>query len=133
MAQTDTNTHLHAQQYDYTHTRTLLTCEAGLADTLVVVGELDAVQTVGGAAGVGVTLVDVPLTPLSSEARGTVAAVAPHPVHTGTIVQTLRRSPAQPQRKSTVILVDLTQNTCRRDGQLSILSMFTCTCHEISN
>jgi hypothetical protein len=74
-----------------------------------------------------VTLVDVPLTPLSSEARGTVTAVAPHSVHTGTVVQTLRRSPAQPQRRSTVILVDLTQNTCRRDGQVSTLSMFTGT------
>lgn len=73
----------------FTHTESALTpstCEARLADTLVVIGHLDAVKTVGGIAGVGETLVDVSLTSFSSETRGTVAAISTHSVNTGTVV-----------------------------------------------
>ena len=87
-----------------------LTCEARLADTLVVIGQLDAVKTVGGSAGVRETLVYVSLTSFSGESRRTIAAVSAHPIHTGAIVQALRRSTAQPQRWSTVIFIDLTEN-----------------------
>lgn len=90
-----------------------LTCEAGLADTLVVVGQLDAVEAVGGAAGVGQTLVDVALAPLPREPGRTVAAVPAHFVHAGAVVEALGRSAAGPQRRSAVVFVDLTQDTCR--------------------
>lgn len=84
-----------------THTEPALTppaSEARHADTLVVIGQLDAVKTVGWAAGVRETLIYVSLTSLSCESRGTIAAVSTHSVHTGAIVQALRRSTAQPQR-----------------------------------
>ena len=92
-----------------------LTCEAWLADTLVVIGQLDAVETVGGIAGVRETFVYVSLTSLSCESRGTIAAVSTHSVHTGTIVEALGRRTAQPQRLSTVIFIDLTENTFKGD------------------
>lgn len=57
------------------------------ADTLVVVGELDAVQTALGVTGVGETLVDVSFTSLASKARQASTAVAPNPVHTLTTVE----------------------------------------------
>lgn len=88
-----------------------LTCEAWLADTLVVIGQLDAVKTVGGTAGVRETLIYVSLTSFSCESRGTIAAISTHSVHTGAIVQAFRRSTAQPQGWSTVIFIDLTENT----------------------
>lgn len=97
-----------------THTEPALTPpagEAGLADTQVVIGQLDAVQTVGGTAGVRETLIYVSLASFSCESRGAVAAVSAHSVHTGAVVQALGRSTAQPQRWSAVIFVDLTENT----------------------
>ena len=93
-----------------------LTCEARLADTLVVIGQLDAVQTVGGIAGVRETLIYVSLTSFSCESRGAIAAISTHSVHTGAIVQALRRSTAQPQGWSTVIFIDLTENTFKGDN-----------------
>lgn len=90
-----------------------LTCEARLADTLVIIGQLDAVKTVGGIAGVRETLVNVSLTSLSCESRGTIAAISTHSVHTGAIIQALRRSIAHPQGRSTVIFINLTENTCK--------------------
>ena len=94
--------------------------EAGLADTQVVVGQLDAVQAVGGAAGVGETLVYVSLASFSGESRGTVAAVSAHSVHTGAVVQALGRSTTQPQGWSAVVFVDLTENTFKRRRLLNI-------------
>ena len=73
-----------------------LTCETRLADTLVVIGQLDAIKTVGGTTGVRETLIYVTLTPFSCEPRGTIAPVSTHSIHTGAIVQALRRSSAQP-------------------------------------
>lgn len=92
-----------------------LTCEAWLADTLVVIGQLDAVETVGGIAGVRETFIYVSLTSLSCESRGAIAAVSTHSVHTGTIIQALKRSTAHPQGWSTVIFIDLTENTFKRE------------------
>lgn len=71
-----------------------LTCKARLADTQVVIGQLDAVKTVGGVAGVREALIYVSLTSLSCESRGTVAAVSTHSVHTGAIIQALGRKTA---------------------------------------
>lgn len=87
------------------------TCESWFADTEVVIGQLDAVQTICGAAGIGEALVYVALTPLSGESRRAVAAIASHSIHTGAIVQTLWRGISQPQRWGAVILIDLTENT----------------------
>lgn len=92
-----------------------LTCEAGLADTLVVIGQLDAVKTVGGIAGIGEALIYVSLTSFTCKSRGTIAAISTHSVHTGAIIQTLRRSSAQPQGWSTIIFIDLTENTFERN------------------
>lgn len=88
-----------------------LTREAGLADTLVVIGQLDAVKTAGGTAGVRETLVYVPLTPFSCESWGTIAAVSTNSVHAGAIIQTFRRTATGPGGRRTIILVDLTENT----------------------
>lgn len=88
-----------------------LTREAGLADTLVVIRQLDAVETAGGIAGVRETLVYVPLTPLSCESRGTIAAVSTHSVHAGTIIQTFRRSPTDPEGRGTIVFINFTENT----------------------
>lgn len=63
-----------------------LTCEARLADALVVIGQLDAVETVCRIAGIRETLIYVSLASLSCESRGTVAAVSTHSVHTGSII-----------------------------------------------
>lgn len=71
-----------------------LTCEASLADALVVIRQLDAVKTVGGTAGIRETLVYVSLTSFSCEPRGTIAAVSTHSVHTSAIVQAFWRSTA---------------------------------------
>lgn len=101
--------------------RGCLTCEARLADALVVVGQLDAVKTVGGTAGVRETLIYVSLTSFSCESRGTVAAVSTHSVHTGAIVKALRRSAAQPQGWSTIIFIDLTENTFKGEDYLILL------------
>lgn len=87
------------------------TCEAWFADAEVVIGQLDAVQAVAGAAGTGQTLVDVALAPFARESRRTVAAVATHSVHASAIVQTLGRGISQAQGGSTVVFIDLTQNT----------------------
>lgn len=100
-----------------------LTCEAGLADTLVVIGQLDAVKTVGETAGVRETLIYVSLTSFSCETRGAIAAITTHSVHTGAIVKALRRSAAQPQGWSTVIFIDLTENTFK--GEEYYLFCFT--------
>lgn len=102
-----------------------LTCEARLADTLVVIGQLDAVKTVGGIAGVRETLIYVSLTSFSCESRGAIAAVSTHSVHTGAIIQALRRSTAQPQGWSTVIFIDLTENTCKRSRLLNTKPLFS--------
>lgn len=88
-----------------------LTCEARVADTQVVIGQLDAVKTVGGTAGVRETLIYVSLTSFPGESRRTIAAVSTHSVHTGAIVQALRWGTAHPHRWSTVIFIDLTENT----------------------
>lgn len=87
------------------------TCEAWLADTLVVIGQLDAVETVGGTAGVGEALIYVTLTSFSCETRGAIAAVAAHSVHTSAIIQALRSSTAQPHGWSAVIFVNFTENS----------------------
>lgn len=87
------------------------TCESWFADTEVVVGQLDAVQTVCRTTGIGEALVNVTLTPLSGESRRAVAAIASHSINTGAIVQTLWRGISQPQWWGTVILIDLTKNT----------------------
>lgn len=92
------------------------TCEAGLADTLVVVGHLDAVETVGGGAGVRETLVNVSLASFSGESWRTIAAVSPHSIHTGAIVLALGRSTAQPQRWSAVVFIDLAEDPQRAGG-----------------
>lgn len=92
-----------------------LTCEARLADTLVVIGQLDAIKTVGGTAGVRETLIYVSLTSFPCESRGTIAAVSTHSIDTGAIVQALRRSTAQPHGWSTIIVIDLTENTFKRE------------------
>lgn len=100
-----------------THTEPALTlsaCESRLTGTLVVIGQLDAVKTVGSTAGVRETLIDVSLTSFPCESRGTIAAVSTHSVHTGAIVQALRGSTAQPQRWGTVIHIDLTENTLKK-------------------
>lgn len=101
-----------------------LTCEARLADTLVVIGQLDAVKAVGGAAGARETLVYVSLASLSCESRGTIASVSTHSVHTGAIVEALRRSTAQPQRWSTVIFIDLTENTFKKEEFIKYCYIF---------
>lgn len=100
-----------------------LTCEAGLADALVVVGQLDAVEAVGRAAGVGQTLVDVALAPLTREAGRAVAAVSAHFVHAGAVVEALGRSAARPQRRCAVVLVDLAEDAW---GRQRLLSNFDC-------
>lgn len=87
------------------------TCESGLADTEVVVGQLDAVQAVARVTGTRETLVYVSLAPFSCESRRAVTAVTTHPVHAGPIVQTFRRGISQPHGWSTVIFIDLTKNT----------------------
>lgn len=97
-----------------------LTCEARLADTLVVIGQLDAIKTVCGITGVRETLIYVSLTSFSCESRGTIAAVSTHSIHTSAIIQALRRSIAQSQGWSTVIFIDLTENTFKRSGFLNI-------------
>lgn len=86
-------------------------CEARLANALVVVGQLDAVEAVGGTAGVRQALVNVALASFSGESRRAIAAIPPHPVHTGSIIQALGSSAAQPHGWSAVVLVDLTENT----------------------
>lgn len=63
-----------------------LTYEAGLADTLVVIGQLYAIKTVGRNAGLRETLIYVSFTSFSCETRGTVAAISTYSVHTGAIV-----------------------------------------------
>lgn len=92
-----------------------LTCEAWLADTLVVIGQLDAIKTVAMAAGVRETFINVSLTPFPCESRGTIAAVASNSVHTSAIVQAFWRSTAQSHGRSTVIFIDLTQNTFKQE------------------
>ena len=92
--------------------RQSITCVARLADALVVVGQLDAVQAVARVTGVGQALVDVSLTAVPSEARGAVALVAAHAVHTRAVVQTLGGAPG-PGWGGAVVLIDLTQDTCR--------------------
>lgn len=56
-------------------------CESAAADALVVIFELNAVQAALGAARVGQTFVDVPLTPLPSKARQAATSVASDPVY----------------------------------------------------
>lgn len=95
----------------FAHTEPVLTsspCESWFADTEVVVGQLDTVQTVGGTARFGETLIDVTLTPLSSEPRGTVAAITANSVHASAIIQALWRCVPQSQGWSTIIFIDLT-------------------------
>lgn len=87
------------------------TCESRLADTEVVVGQLDAVEAVAGVAGIGEAFVDVALAAFSGEPRGAVAAIATHSVHTGAVVQTLGRGVSQPQGWSAVVFIDLTEDT----------------------
>lgn len=67
-----------------------LTCEARLADALVIVWQLDTVQTVSRVAWVRAALVNVAFTAVSGEPRRTVAAVSTHPVNTGAVVLALR-------------------------------------------
>lgn len=88
-----------------------LTCEARLADTSVVIGQLDAVKTVGWIAGIRETFIYVSFTSLSCESWRTIAAISSHSVHTGAVIQALRRGIAQPQGWSAVIFIDLTENT----------------------
>lgn len=61
---------------------TVAASEDAAADTLVVIGELDAVQAALRAAWVGQAFIDVPLTPIPSKARQTATTVASDPVHT---------------------------------------------------
>lgn len=96
------------------------TCEPGLANTEVVIGQLDAVKTVRGTAGIRQTLIYVPLTSLSCESRRTVATIAAYSVHTGAIVQTLWWGIVQPQRGTTIIFIDLTENTFQEKLLLNI-------------
>lgn len=91
--------------------RGCLTCETGLADTLVVVRQLDTVETVGWSAGVRETFVYVTLASLASESRRTVAAISAHSVHASAVVETLRRDAAESQGWSAVVCVDLTEDT----------------------
>lgn len=93
-----------------------LTCEARLADTLVVIRQLDAVKAVSGTAGVRETLIDVSLASFPCESWGAIAAISAHSVHTGTIIQALRGSIAQPQWWNAVIFVDLTEHTFEEDN-----------------
>lgn len=110
----------------FTHTEPVLTsptCEPGLADTEVVIRQLDAVKTVRGTAGIRQTLIYVPLTSLSCESRRTVATIAAYSVHTGAIVQTLWWGIVQPQRGTTIIFIDLTENTqCARRTGADVMS-----------
>lgn len=69
--------------------QTSLTCEAWLAHTLVIIGQLYAVQAVGGVAGIGKALVDVSFTAFSSEAWRAVTSVPSNPVHTCAVILTL--------------------------------------------
>lgn len=81
------------------HTEPALTPPAGearLADTLVVIGQLDTVKAVGGTAGVRETLVYVSLASFPCESGGTIAAVSTNSVDTGAIVKALGRSTARP-------------------------------------
>lgn len=90
---------------------------------MVVIGQLDAVKTVGETAGVRETLIYVSLTSFSCETRGAIAAITTHSVHTGAIVKALRRRAAQPQGGSTVIFIDLTENTqCARGAGTDVMS-----------
>lgn len=99
------------------------TCEARLADTQVIVRQLDAVKAVGETARVRKTLVYVTLTSFSCETRGAVAAITTNSIHTGSIVKALWRSTAQPHRWSAIILIDFTQNTqCARGTGADIMS-----------
>lgn len=66
---------------------TVTASEGASANTLVVIGELDAVQAALRAAGVGEALVDIPLTSLPSKARQAATSVAPDPVHTSPTVE----------------------------------------------
>lgn len=96
------------------HVETALTptsCETQLADTLVVIGQLDTIQTGTGVTGLGEALVYVTLASVAGEAWRTVAAVPANPVHTCAVVQTLGGRSTEPHGRSTVVLVDLTQNT----------------------
>lgn len=102
-----------------------LTCEARLADTLVVIGQLYAVKTVSGTAGVRETLIYVSLTSFSYETRGTIAAVSTHSVHTSAIIQTLRRSTAHSRGWCTVIFIDLTENTFQKEISLHIIHLIS--------
>lgn len=85
------------------------TCITWLAHTLVVIRQLNAVQTVGRVARVGVALVYVSFAAFTCEARRAVTAIATHPVHTGSVVLTLGH-PTRPAGSGTVILVYLTQD-----------------------
>lgn len=91
-----------------------LTCEAKLADALVIIRQLDAVEGVGRVAGLWAALVDVSLTSLSGEPWRTVTAVSTHPVNTGAVVLALRCATG-PCRHGAVVLIYLTQYTCVKD------------------
>lgn len=96
-----------------------LTCEARLADTLVVIRQLDAIETAGGIARIWETFVYIPLTPFSCESRGTIAAVSTHSVHAGAIIQTFKKSSRDPRGRSTIIFINFTKNTWKVIKQLN--------------
>lgn len=86
------------------------TGEAGLAEAAVGVGTLHARQGAGGVAGLAVALVDVPLAAGTRVAGGAGAAVTPHPVQAGPVVEAFGCSGAG--QGGTVVLVDLAEDTC---------------------
>lgn len=65
------------------------TCVSGATLAAVVVGQLDAAVRAAGVAGVGQTLVYVPLAALPHIPRGADAVVAPHSVHALALVEAL--------------------------------------------
>lgn len=88
-----------------------LTCESGFAYTLVIVGQLYAIQAVGRVAWVWKALIDISLTAFSSKPWRAVTPVPSDLVHTCTVILALGWTP-RPRGGRAVILIYLTENTC---------------------
>lgn len=86
------------------------TCVSGATLAAVVVGELDAAVCASRVAGVGETLVDVPLAALPHVACGADAVVAAHAIHTLPFVEALGLFGDGIHERVAVVDVDLAVN-----------------------
>lgn len=89
----------------------MCTCVSGATLAPVVVGELDAAVRAPRVAGVGETLVDVPLASLPHVSCRADAVVAAHPVHTPAAVEALWLLGDGVGGRGAVVLVDLAVHT----------------------